>query len=556
MEEQSKKLNHPGLTKLLQYVARTAIDGAGSGILSIQRDHADGDTRAQVLIQVASILVQTREYAKAAEVFRAAGRLSPNAALTNRTEVIGRTKRLEDQTWDPKDPATPVKAFWSTMFTPNFRFESLRPYIFDKQGFDRELQKLGEKPENEMRRLMQGALNQMRMQGGTPEGVGDLVGGTVEYAKSGDDETGYRIEPSSAGGGDMGKYYVLKSEGQYLLAGASNDLAELLPLIEGFLHDNKLKMAQTWMDWIAQDVAPLEATDELTLPPVRYLWSGINNESRGQDSVRVALASLPGKTGTKNEEQIALLKQAIIKAKIPRDRSHLLLALAQRHEEAKNWPELVDSARKLIIAAPKSGVAFDLLISGLVQSKMLAEAQSAAELRLKASAKQLKTNVEIEDEKALQALAKVAIVRRDWKLAVGYYDKLAKQRNYNESLKAEALWVRLLAGQPEDPPFQMADDEGGKFVQQKDIPGVLPRAMLFAVQGKPSEARERFLRHLEVSGGEVSKPAEMAVWAQLAEAVGELEESNRIWALISVPRANVKPAFADLLALEFKNKRK
>lgn len=557
MEAAAEKLSNTQFAKLLHYVARAGIDGAGPTILSIQGDFPDTNSRTQVLTAVGATMMQTRDYAVALEFMKAAERLSPNAQLKNRIEMLGKTKRIEDLVMDPKDPAAPVKKFMQALFSPQFTFAAVRPYFYDLGDFDRELREAkerGEDPEAELATQMRAVTHQLQAQGMTPDSVEDMMSSVYEFTSSGDDEVGYRLDGKVGGKSDFGKFYVLKKDGEFRLGASSNDLNSFRPLVRALLKADRLKAAQTWMDWLVEDLPVKDAADELMLPPVRYLWSGVNSEARGKEAIEVALASLKGDKSHQNKEEIAILRQALLKAKLPRDRHHLLLALAQQQELAKDWKGLLDTSRKLALAAPKSGAAFELLIHGMIENGLLAEAQAAAEARLKTTAKALKTNVELEDEKALTALAEIAMAKKNWKEAVSVYDRLAKQRNFNEEVKAKALWVRNLAGINEKPPFELAEEGVGAVAQTKDVAGTLPLAMFFALQGKPAEARQRIVRYLEVSGADIRKPEVAAVLARLAESLDEREQAEEFWQSITAPKA-LRGSFGDGIALRIKESR-
>lgn len=533
----AEKIANQGLARLLVNTAMAARQGPSAAILATQRDVADAATRAQTLQSISATLVQLRRYPEAAEVLRALLRLAPNTMGSKRAELLAKTRRSEDVKVDETQVEAPVRKLMQLMFSREFRVEELAVLFVDSELAKAELEAARESL-LEIRRPMLAAVRRARAQGVTLDVMRDLLVAGLEYTKEGNEERGYRVTTKSVmDESKTGTFYVVKRDGRYLLAGGGSDMETAARQARQYLDGGKLDAAQIWLDWIVKDLSGGGDRDEIALPVVRYLWSGVGDAGRNQQAARVAIAACMAPKLPNNTSQIEVLKQALAQAKIGKDRIHILAAMAQGYQKAEKWNELTATARQLIAAAPKSSVAFELLTTGLIRGGKLEEARTAAQARLRTVSQTFQSNVAMEDEAALRVLARVAFEKKNWKEASELFDRLAVQQNHKEPIKAEAIWLRLRAGNLEGKlPFELAEDQGGE--------GSLAQAVLLASTGQVVQARSRYLEYINATGGGATpKGPECVVMARIAEYLGEKTEAKRYLEM-------VKPAEPDAAIAE------
>lgn len=552
LEKVAAKLPNAALGRALKYVSQAVNDGSTASVLSIQRDQPDITQRVQMFASVGATLLQVRQYERAAELLRAAYRVSPDAALKQRLDVASKAKRFEDLPKEPTKPELVAQRFILSMFRPDFNLEMIRELMWDQAQFDRELAaaKLkGEDPTEELRVVTESAQAQFRRVGVPMRVATDLIAAASEFASSGSDETGYRIEAKMQNASDMGKLYLLPKDGRYRIGGVSNEPTHTRVTLQQLLDAGKLKTVQTWLDWLAEDSKVTDAAGEVTLPLLRYLWSGVNEQARNADAARVVIATMKGDTVEENQASLAILEGALLKAKIPRDRTHLLYGIADRQRDLGKWKEALVTTRKLVAVAPKSSAAFELHCEALIRNGLQAEAETVAKARLKLMAQAIKTNVEMDDEPAQKMLVRLALLRKDYKQASEIQDKMASQRSFNEKAKADALWLRLLAKVTSKPPFELADDSGGSLISNDQAYVLLAKAMDAALNQRPAEASERLTRYLDATAHDLSDSGVRATVAALAGALGESAESTRLWAGVQATKRREKSLADDAVVL-------
>ncbi len=541
MEQAAQKLANKGLGRLFTLLARGAIDGAGPTILAVQNEVRDPNQRMQTLASISASYVQARQYALGAEFLKPILRMSSSPALQKRVEMLSAALRAEETKAKTDTPEAAYRSLMQHVFSGKFEPASLRPLMYDKKNFDREMSQDAQRMrqlDDEISTMLDSVMAQTKGMGVTRAVMRDLILAGVKFESSGDDQNGFRVTAKLEGGEDD-SVYVMKEGDAYLVGAADDDLSSFRSIVLKMLADGKLKAAQTWIDWVAEDIKPTEAGDELSTPPIRYLWSGINQESRHAEAAKVAVHTLKSDFAEDNRESAKVLEQALLKAKIGRDKAHLLYAITLQLKAAGDSAPMLAAARRLVAAAPKSGVAFSLLQEALRASGQLAEAETLANARLKATAKTFTSNVEMEDEKALLALMQIELARKNYKAAATYGDRLAKQRNHNEEIKTKALWVRTLAGLTENAPFEMAEPEDKARITKESADVLLARAFSLLKAGNPGMAQGRLQRYIDASVYPQTRPAFVQVWAEMARAMGEVEEATRIAATAETPRRGV-----------------
>lgn len=484
----------------LLLVARAATEGASAAIREASRSIASDDQRRAALQGAGNLLVQLRLYPQAAELLAAAARGSKEAAaLLGRAEILRKTRRWEDVPLVANDPVLLVKRFMAILFTPELNLDELKK-VLSRYA----LSELEDKEEMRgLRQVHAGVVGALRESGVPLEVVRDTALSAVEPSVEGEASFGFRVRmPPPFAGPGLNVLFTIAEDGQQRLLGSAEN--ELGQAVLDLIAKGEMEKAQRWLDWAREELPLSGGEDRLAGSPFARLWT--KGASANARTMRWAAASLAAQ-GLAGSRAIEILEQGRGEASAETVRPALDLALTTARLKHKRYQEAVAGARRLLIAAPDSETAFQLLARALSKLRKWTEVEGAAQERLRRKP---------DDVSALRVLQMNAMHRGDGAGAQKYGRRLV------EIGKAEAVdlnnlaWAALVEG--------MVTDEAVQTAQRAVMPPNPPAASslhtlaaLYAELGKASEARDVLLQALKLRGDDEPEPHDWFVLGRIAE---------------------------------------
>jgi tetratricopeptide (TPR) repeat protein len=299
----------------------------------------------------------------------------------------------------------------------------------------------------------------------------------------GNDSTGYRENVQIPGGPNI-TFFVVKENGEYKLLDTDdkpNSIAlEMLDRIKA----GDLAGAKALLDWLREDRHLEGGDDPLGGPIFPRFW----NKGGAADAHKMTLAAASILVGTKPTvaQGIALLEAAQKDAVSERDKTNILLALAEGYSLQDNFAKLLEVSSALLKQEPESKLAFSENVQALMGLGRFDEAISLADERLKL----LDGDVD-----ALRMKMETEAVRGNFAAARAWARKIVDQGKQDAEVFNEIAWYALFTGKVEDADI----DAAIKSTQlATDNPHILHTlACLYAVTGKAKEAHDLLVRSMD-----------------------------------------------------------
>jgi tetratricopeptide (TPR) repeat protein len=525
--EEAKKgdANHAAV---LDIVITAVQESPARAIVSAQAAVPDPRQRALYLAEVAATLVQIRQYAPAAVVAAAAARLSPE--LQGRAEMTAKLKRWEDTLLPETDPAYPFQRLILELFRGNLQKEAIQPYVSRRANFDNWQEEIAS-----MQDGMAEAFVALASLGLEREAVVDFTLSLVSFAKGGaitetsepapgnssrvhvvrsgtntPDDPGFLMQMTGAGSAETMSVWVVREDGKFKILGTIPDGLELAgELVLDLLAANDLKGARWWLDKIAANVQP--RSDGTGSPSINGLWSGVTEQSRGPNAIRLAAASLIG-AGTGETKAIKMLEEGRAKATLPLDKWQIDKALCEAFLKAKKWDELATAARRLQASKTFSEEGFRYLVKADIGTRNWKDLAAEAQKRYDSN----NSNTD-----ALRTLALAKAHLGDTAAAVSLSAKAAATEFAGDSELLVASWIAIVAGK-----IDQAALDRLKNAKSKTSVHEYTLALMQALNGAPDDALQTFLKAVAQQNYEHLDPIAWIAYARICDQFGLASESE------------------------------
>jgi len=492
-EKELKTLSATAMNTVLVALAH----GGDHAILDAQNQFVDPAARASAFVSAAVVLGQMRRYDLAADLLRAAQRISSSTDLDTRLAAFTRIKRFEQSLYGSDDPRFVAEQFLLRVLGGHFDAEHLRSIVTRREKLD-DLS-AGTKL---LRRLLAGLRGRFRSLGFSGEGILDMLS-VLDLEKQGGDELGYRISGKAAGS-VLPAMYVIKENGQYRLLGTADSPENVGKVVLDLLQANKVETAQRWLDLVLKGLynqpGQTPGTQTVTIsineftsgkngeeaPAVRFLWADLVGAGRTVEATRIAAASLVG-TFSASPEAIAILKRARPAATNRTDRGNIDLALCQAYAKARQWTDLLTTAKRLPNSYAVADKTFSYVAKARIGLKQWAELEQDARAELKTAPG---------NARALRMAAFAMMRAGTPEKATEYVDRLRKLPFSGKEEHALEAWHAILTNKPADELVEELEKE--KTEAEFDPASDYYLGFLKVLSGKADEAQRYLVAALEL----------------------------------------------------------
>jgi len=496
-----------------------------------------------------------RRYQEAAALLARAARQAPNAAaFLARAEALGRARRHEQVALPAGDPASVAQRFLLAALDDTTAAQTLGGmWELLSRGLAESLTPAARAE------LVEAPGRDERIRRASSPGAAlaadvrqDLALAAWRAAVQGDDQTGYRVELTSAVGESPGRVacFVVRESGEYRIAGVGDAPATLAFEALRRLAAQDLRGAAQWLDWAGMELQdprppapetadPAGVGAELPSVPLLALWrqaaprgDQATIASAAGEEIRCAAASLAA-TGTglagaaAGEATVTVLRSCRDRADGAR-RLALEVALALAHGGMGRFQEMLASARALTAARPDSPLAFALQARALAGLARWEELAALAEGRLQ---------IHPEDVAALRIAAHAASRRGDLDGAAARLRRIVDGGRESAGDLNQLAWLALVRGRPDDQAVEDAQ-RAAALSGYRDAAALHTLASLYVERGRPAEAYRIILQSIAARpAGAAAQPAEPEaadwyVFGHLAESYGLPEVARRLYARV------------------------
>ena len=504
-----------------QLVAEGAVGGGEAAVKASQA--IEPAKRRDAQTTAARTLTMLRLYPAAAALVSDAAQGAPNAAqLRMQADVLRKTVRAEDRKLDPSDP----KSVWYQSMAEFGRTGSLDSIeslgtaelreVFKEDGIRGSASKKGSGK----------MLREMRLQGAF---VTDIGMAALDMQQDGSEAAGYRLRGRAPVGKTDGlTVYVVRENGAYRLAGSDGMPPALALRALRLAEQNDLAGARQWLDWARDDVKSGYEDDPLRSEPFAAVWT--RGKEATLNEVRLAAALLLPET--KRSAEIALpILTAARAAATPEVQTRIDQALLTAYRSLSKWDEVLAAADRLAEKFPDSPRAFGDGAYALSKLERAEEARTRAAARLQRLSG---------DRAALMTLAALAVDRRDYAEAMTHYTRLLDGSKPTAAEYNQHAWTSLFAVADLEKAVESARQATALEPASHSTLNTL--AVLYAEQGKSSEARDTLLKSLEYEE-DALRPADWYVVGRIAENYGIRDVAAEAYRRIEKPGRETSSAW-------------
>jgi hypothetical protein len=483
--------------------------------------------RRDAITAAGGVLMLLRHYPAAADLLAAAAQGAPNAAeLRAQADLIRKTTRYEDVKLDPNDAASLMKSIFLDLFTGNATAEDLNKRYATAdvaEMFDAE-----SKEERTRRRRGNSAgavaaKRAMLRKDEQAKMIADFAISAFTYQKDGDESIGIRLRGRAPGGGLKSDFtaYVVRENGQYRFAATADSPAEFGLRALKLAEKNEVAAARQWLDWAREHVSG-GSDDPVGSNPFAATWT--RGREATSEEVRVAAAMLL--PDTKKSAELAL---KVLESARPTAQGDLQWRIDQSlldaYQVLERWEDSLKAADRLIEKFPDSGRAFAAAALALTRLNRDPELQARAKARLEKMPG---------DMTALQVLGNNALERGAYPDAVKYFGQVLDRANATAGDYNDHAWASIFAKTEMQTALEHAQHAADREPDSYAILNTL--AVVYAEQGKSSEARDTLLKSLEQLDNDELTPSDWYVVGRIAENYGILDAASEAYAKIPKPK--------------------
>jgi Flp pilus assembly protein TadD len=456
------------------------LHGSQAGLAEANKRSSSADAFKETARTAGDMLMNIRQYQQAAD-FLEAGAAGDNAAETMGRAAALRKAQHHEEMHFANTPADLVKR--AVLFQMDQDLTMAKLEALSSRNALAVMK--NEDPDDVKKTLEAGKrLNsQLARQDSSLDVTIDILMQAVEPKGDGNDTTGYREKIQMPGGPSL-TFFVVKEDGEYKVLDTSdkpNSIAlEMLDRIKA----GDLQGAKVLLDWLREDQHLEGGDDPFGGPVFPRFW----NKGQSADARKMKLAAAAILTGTKSTaaQGVALLEEALKDAVAEREKTNILLALAEGYSLQDHYAKLHEVAAALLKQEPESKSAFMENEQALLGLGRYDEVISLADERLK---------LLDGDSDALRMKVETEANRGNFAAAIALARKMVDQGKQDAEVFNEIAWFALFTGKVEDADIAAAI----KATQlANDNPHILHTlACLYVEVGKTKEARDLLLRSMD-----------------------------------------------------------
>lgn len=499
----------------------TAIaDGAQSAIAAAQR--LEPARRRELQSQAGGTVAVLRHYGAAADLLIAAAQGAPNAAaLRQQADMMRKAKRHEELKLDPADAKSVLRTAFLDIFQGADE-DDLSKYatkevatIFKEDG-------LRDKARGDTAASRAATMKAIRKKDITSNFMADLALSAIDIQQDGTEPLGYRLRGRVAGGASDNEFtaYVVKEDGEYRLAGADKNPASLALRAFRLAEKNDVAGAKHWLDWAREHVSG-GGDDPVASEPFAALWT--RGREATAEEIRLAAAVLLPDTKKSSELALPVLESARGTASAD-VQWRIDQALLSAYVSLERWNDVLTVADRLSAKFPDSGQAFRSSYLALTKLKRDDEVKQRALARLEKFPG---------DMTALQVLGEHSLEHGRYEDASRYFAGVLERTGAGPGDYNQHAWTAIFAKQDLEAAIEEARRAVAKAPESYAILNTL--AVLYAENGKSSEAREALLQSVEKHEHDELEDADWYVVGRIAENYGITDAAVEAYQKIKKP---------------------
>ncbi|HVG63100.1 MAG TPA: DUF3857 domain-containing protein [Hyalangium sp.] len=498
----------------LRLSASALVDGSATAVKNAAKWVPAIDARREVLEDAASRLMRLRRYPEAHALLTEAARGATDAVEKQRRLIpLGKAVRFERKSLKSDDPRAVVQRLFLAVLDEDGG-KAQTEGLIHKSGLTAEPE-LAAKVLRTVRILLnRGVLAEVPQTAAV-----DLALSMMELRVEGDGKRGYRIQSRLPfeGASTTENWFVVRSGSEFRLLGTGYDYGVLGQEAMRRVEAGDLDSARQWLDW-ARDAMPPTLTESQAGANFLRLWKK-GAAAAGKDELRVAAASLMA-FGNQAVRAIPFLSLARERAATDTERRGFDRDLLAAYHQLKRLPEVLETAERLLEAAPVDEAAYFHATYALRQLARPDDLAKRAEARLKLLP---------DDDLALETLASAETMRGDLAKAQEYRRQIVEAGKATAHTYNELAWNTLFLGKVDESAVEDAL-KANTLTSYGNAAYVHTLATLYAELGKGQEARQLLLKSLELQGTSALEPYDWYVVGRIAESYGLMEEARAAYA--------------------------
>jgi tetratricopeptide (TPR) repeat protein/transglutaminase-like putative cysteine protease len=516
-------LEPSALRNSLRLSASVLVDGSAAAVKNATKWVPTVDARREALEDAASRLMSLRRYPEAHALLTEAARGAPDAVeKQRRLTPLGKAVRFERKSLKSDDPRSVVQRFFLAVLDEDDG-QAQAAGLIHRSALSAEPE-LAAKVLRTVRILLnRGVLAEIPQTAAV-----DLALSLMELRVEGDAKRGYRIQSRLPleGASTTENWFLVRSGSELRLLGMGYDYGVLGQEAMRRAEAGDLEGARQWLDW-TRDSLPLMLPENEAGANFLRLWKK-GASTAGKDELRVAAASLMA-FGNQAVRAIPFLSLARERASTDTERRGFDRDLMAAYAQLKRLPEVLETADRLLEAAPVDETAYFHATYALRQMDRPDELAKRAEARLRLLP---------DDEAALETLASAATMRGDLAKAQEYRRRIVEAGKATAHTYNELAWNTLFLGKVDEAAVEDAL-KANTLTSYGNANYVHTLATLYAELGKGQEARQLLLKSLELHGTSSLQSHDWYVVGRIAESYGLMEEARAAYQRAKSPKPNV-----------------
>ena len=508
---------------IFKIVIAAALRGPSAGLKASEA--IEMSRRRSTQQAAGGVLAVLRKYPEAAELLNAAALGGSNAAqIRLQTDLMRKTRRIEDIASTPDDPVVPLRGLMVAILADADEKTAARflstdlVSLYDDEELDRNLRRI----EGSV-----GAIKKQIRREGTRFFLTDFAIASLQVQQEGNEEIGYRLLGRGTGtrAADT-TTFVRREGGEYRIAAVSAVPQTIgLPALR-LAQSGNLAGARQWLDWAREHVTARNGEDPLEGPAFAALWT--KGKAGSADEILVAAASLL--IHTKKSAQLAI--EVLTKhgpAISAEQQARIDQALLTAYSTAQDWTRVLTVADRLIEKFPASPTPYLSRSYALMRLGRASEAEKLAQERLAKYPGESRT---------LEVLSEIASWRGDHKMAYDYLSQVLDRPDAKAADFNNRAWSGVFV---EDLHEKAIEDARHAVALAPEAASILHTlATLYAESGRTAEARDTLLKSMDVSGTEEPSSHDWYVLGRIAENYGISPAAIAAYQRVEKPAAGLE----------------